>query len=242
MGYRIAGHVSLKQNLTGVATESHLARCVRQLFAQVRPRRVIETGTYHGTGSTTIIASALRDAGIGDATFFSIEVNPHNYRKSLANLAKQNLAVSVLNGLSVPRQLLPSREQIEQHYVREVEADGIFVDHEEAQRAMLYHKETDYPDAPDDLLGRCLKNFNCRPDFVLLDSGGHMGHVEFRYVLPLIKAPCHIALDDIYHVKHHRSFQELGDDPRFELVAVSEEKFGFCIAKFMPGAPKEPRP
>ena len=241
MGYRIAGHVSPKQNLTGVATESRFARCVRQLFAQVRPRRIIETGTYHGTGSTAIIASALRDAGIDDAVFFSIEVNPHNYRKALANLTRQNLSVSVFNGLSVPRRLLPTVQQIEQHYVREVEADGIFVDHEEAQRAMLYHKETDYPDAPDDLLGRCLKEFDYRPDFVLLDSGGHMGHVEFRYVLPLIKAPCHIALDDIYHVKHHRSFQELGDDPRFELLTVSEEKFGFCIAKFTPDARKESR-
>ena len=52
MGYRIAGHVSPKLNLTGVATESHFARCVRQLFANVRPRRIVETGTYHGTGST----------------------------------------------------------------------------------------------------------------------------------------------------------------------------------------------
>lgn len=241
MGYRIAGHFSPKHNLTGVATESHFGRCVRQLFSQIRPRRVIETGTYHGTGTTTIIASALRDSGIDDAVFFSIEVNPHNYRKALANLAKQNLSVSVLNGLSVPRHLLPSMGQIEQHYVREVEADGIFVDHEEAQRAMLYHKETDHPDAPDDLLGRCLKEFDYRPDFVLLDSGGHMGHVEFRYVLPLIQAPCHLALDDIYHVKHHRSFQELGDDPRFKLLTVSEEKFGFCIAKFTPNPKKETR-
>jgi hypothetical protein len=239
MGYRIAGQVSPKQNLTGVATESQFARCVSHLFAQTRPKRIIETGTYHGTGTTAIIASALRDAAIDDAIFFSIEVNPHNFRKALANLAKQNLVVSVLNGLSVPRRLLPSIEEIEQHYVREVETDGIFVDHDEAQRAMLYHKETDYPDAPDDLLGRCLKEFDHRPDFLLLDSGGHMGYVEFRYVLPLIHGPCYIALDDIYHVKHHRNFRELQQDSRFELVAVSEEKFGFCIAKFTPDGRKE---
>lgn len=242
MGYRIAGHVSPKQNLTGVAAESQFGRCVRQLFSQVRPRRVIETGTYHGTGTTAIIASALRDAGINDAVFLSIEVNPHNVRKALANLARQNLAASVLNGLSVPRRLLPDVDAIERHYVRDVEADGIFVDHEEAQRAMLYHQETDFPDAPDDLLGRCLKEFDFRPDFVLLDSGGHMGHVEFRYVLPLIQGPCHVALDDIYHVKHHRSFRELQQDPRFELIAVSEEKFGSCIARFTPGRAEGSRP
>lgn len=241
MGYRIAGQVSPKQNLTGVATESQFARCVRHLFAQTRPRRIIETGTYHGTGTTAIIASALREAMIDDAVFFSIEVNPHNFRKALSNLARQSLVVSVLNGLSVPRCLLPSMEQIEQYYVHNVETDGIFVDHEEARRAMLYHQETDYPDALDDLLGRCVRECEGRPDFVLLDSGGHMGYVEFRYVLPLIHGPCHIALDDIYHVKHHRSFRELQQDPRFELVAVSEEKFGFCIAKFTPDAQKELR-
>ena len=79
-----------------------------------------------------------------------------------------------------------------------------------------------------------MKEFDHRPDFVLLDSGGHMGYVEFRYALPLIHGPCYIALDDIYHVKHHRSFRELQNDPRFELVAVSEEKFGFCVARFTP--------
>jgi len=25
--------------------------------------------------------------------------------------------------------------------------------------------------------------FNDRPDLLMLDSGGHMGHVEFRYVI-----------------------------------------------------------
>jgi hypothetical protein len=61
-----------------------------------------------------------------------------------------------------------------------------------------------------------------------------MGHVEFEYVLPLLRGTCHIALDDIYHVKHYRSFKQVQSDPRFELVGVSEEKFGFCIARFTP--------
>lgn len=234
MGYRIAGQVSPKQNLTGVAADSQFARAVQSLFKRVWPARVIETGTYHGTGTTAIIASAIREAEISEAVFFSIEVNPDNFRRAVANLAKQGLVVSVLNGLSVPRRLLPGIDQIEQHYVRNVEADEIFVDHDEAQRARLYHQETNYPQAADDLLGRCLKEFDHRPDFVLLDSGGHMGYVEFRYILPLIHGTCHIALDDIFHVKHHRSFQELQQDRRFELLVVSEEKFGFCIARFTP--------
>jgi hypothetical protein len=234
MGYRIAGRVNPKKDLTKVTGESQFAAMIRQLFRRTRPSRVIETGTYHGNGSTPVIAAALREFGGPGATFCSIEVNPKFHQRAVANLASQGHRVTVRNGLSVPRALLPTVEQIEQRYVRGVEADGIFVDHEETDRATKYFSETDFPDAPDDLLGECLKAFDYRPDFLMLDSGGHMGTVEFEYVLPLLCGPCHIALDDIYHVKHHCSYQQVQSDRRFEVVAVSEEKFGFCIARFQP--------
>jgi len=234
MGYQIAGRVSSKKDLTVVGPESHFARCIRQLFLDARPRRVIETGTYHGIGTTAVIAAALKEAGVDDAIFHSIEINPDHCRKAVANLTRRGYAVNVINGLSVPRGLLPSAPEIAEHYVRRVEADGLFVDHEEADRARLYFRETDFPDVPDDVLGTCLREFDDRPDFVLLDSGGHMGYVEFSYLVPLLRGPCYLALDDIYHVKHHRSFRELQADPRFELVVASEEKFGFCIARFTP--------
>ena len=236
MGYRIAGQVNPRQDLTKVSGDSQFARCINHLFENNRPRRVIETGTYHATGTTTIIANALVESGSPDATFYSIEVNPRLYEKAVENVSRRGLPVSVLHGLSVPRSLLPTAEQISQQYVGAIEAEGIFVDHEESDRAARYHAETDFPDVPDDLLGRCLREFRYSPDFVLLDSGGHMGYIEFRYLLPFLQSPCFIALDDIFHVKHHRSFLELQQDSRFELVAASEEKFGFCIAKFTPPA------
>jgi len=45
-------------------------------------------------------------------------------------------------------------------------------------------------------------------------------------------------LDDIHHVKHHRSFQQLSADPRFEVIKAMKEKAGFCLAKFTPAAPR----
>jgi len=238
MGYRIAGRVNSRKDLTEVPGESQFARSIGRLFRQIHPTKVIETGTYQGNGSTAVIASALRKHGGEGAVFYSIEINPRFYQRAVANLAKRDLQVAVLNGLSVPRRLLPSIHQIERRYVTEVEADGIFVDHEEIDRAAKYFAETDFPNAAEDLLGVCLKDFNYTPDFVLLDSGGHMGHVEFEYLVPLLRGVCHIALDDIYHVKHSQSFRRMQGDPRFELIAVSEEKFGFCIARFMPGDAK----
>ncbi|HWP40459.1 MAG TPA: hypothetical protein VNL70_05990, partial [Tepidisphaeraceae bacterium] len=111
-GYRIAARLS-GRDLTLIDTHSAFADAIRTLFAQIRPRRIIETGTYLGTGTTTIIASALRELGIDDAQFLSIEVNPRHLNKARENLARAGLSVELLHGLSVPRELLPSIEQIE---------------------------------------------------------------------------------------------------------------------------------
>ena len=233
LAYKIAGRMSPK-DLTRVDTTSHFARCVHETFAKIRPRRVIETGTYLGTGTTMVIARAIRDLRLDTALFYSIEVNPMHVQRARQNLSRAGLGVEILHGLSVPRALLPTLAQIQQTYVNNVVAEGIVVDHEEADRANLYHRETDFPGLPDDLLGKVLAEFDYKPDFVLLDSGGHIGHIEFRYTLDRLRGPCVIALDDIHHVKHFQSFRDLRADDRFDLIAASEEKFGFCIARFNP--------
>ena len=233
LAYKIAGRLSPK-DLTRIDTGSHFARCIRDTFAKVRPKRIIETGTYLGTGTTLVIARALRELGLEDATFCSIEINPAHVRRAIENLAKHGFVVDILNGLSVPRALLPTVTQIEDAYVKHVLADGLIVDHEEADRARLYHRETDFPNLPEDLLGKALATFEFRPEFVLLDSGGHLGHVEFRYAIDKLRGPCVIALDDIHHVKHYQSFRDMRADDRFDVMAASEEKFGFCIARFNP--------
>lgn len=235
-GYRIAARLAQQKDLTRIDTESHFARCVKDLFARVRPRRVIETGTYHGTGTTTVIARALRDLAIDEARFISIEVNPRNITRATTNLQNEDLSVELFNGLSVPRALLPDLQAIETELVKNVLADGLVVDHEEPERARLYYGETDFAALPDDMLGTALAEFDYRPDFVLLDSGGHMGYVEFQYLISRLQAPCHLALDDIFHVKHFRSFHDIRNDPRFKLLVASEEKFGFCIAMFDPNS------
>jgi hypothetical protein len=233
LAYKIAGRLSPK-DLTRIETGSHFARCIRDTFAKLRPKRIVETGTYLGTGTTLVMAHALRELGLEDATFYSIEVNPAHVRRAIENLAKHGFVVDILNGLSVPRALLPTVTQIEDAYVKHVLADGLVVDHEEADRARFYHRETDFPSLPEDLLGKSLATFDYRPDFVLLDSGGHLGHLEFRYVIDKLRGPCVIALDDIHHVKHYQSFRDMRADDRFDVIAASEEKFGFCIARFNP--------
>ena len=231
--YRIAGRMSAK-DLTRIDVESHFARSIRWVITETRPKRIVETGTYHGTGTTMVIASALHENEIDDATFYSIEVNPKHVTRAKENLQSAGLSANILHGLSVPRTLLPTIQQIEQNLVKSVLADGLVVDHEETDRANRYFDETNFPELPDDLLGKVMHEFDDRPDFVLLDSGGHMGFVEFRYVIDTLRGPCILALDDIGHVKHYRSFETIRRDERFDILVASEEKFGFCIAQYDP--------
>lgn len=223
-------------DLTKISQESDFARSIREIFTQYRPTKIIETGTYLGTGTTSVIASTLRQLGLNDTRFYSIEVNPQNIAQAQYNLTQAGLApfVRLCHGLSVPRSILPTVEQIEESCVRNIEFDDIFVDHREHNRATLYYQETNFDGVEEDLLGKALKAFDDRPDFVILDSAGHMGFVEFSYLLEKLKGPCIIALDDVYHIKHHKSFSRLKRDPRFQVLADSREKFGFCIAQFTP--------
>jgi MoaA/NifB/PqqE/SkfB family radical SAM enzyme/predicted O-methyltransferase YrrM/tetratricopeptide (TPR) repeat protein len=219
---------------TTVDTESFFGTSIKELFGKIRPRKIIETGTYLGTGTTTIIAKSLESLGIKDAIFFTIEVNPGNYASACRHFASNNMKVNALNGLSVPRSMLPAPRQIEQETITNIGSEDIFVDHNEERRVELYYNETDFPNVPDNLLYDCLKAFDFKPDFVLLDSGGHMGHIEFNYLIEHLQGTCYIAIDDIYHVKHYKSFKRIQNDPRFELITASKEKFGFCIAKLLP--------
>lgn len=230
----IKHHVCPSDNPMMISPKSEFASQIRRIISEIRPTRIIETGTYLGTGSTFAIASTLRKLKINDVLFFTIEVNPKHYEQALMNLRKLRRQgyVIPLNGLSIPRTMLPSLQEIEL-LLKDI-PEGIFVDHSENQCIMLYYRETDFSDVADDLLGACLKIFNYRPQFVLLDSAGHIGNIEFNYLLGKLKGECYIALDDIYHIKHYKSFLQIQSDPRFEIVVHSKEKFGFTIAKFNP--------
>lgn len=241
MGYQIAGQLSQRNyrpgtDLTRVEMESGFGDAIRDVIAQYRPRKLIETGTYLGMGTTRIVATALSDSCIYDATFISIEANPANYSKAVNNLHREGLNVELMNAVSVPRIMLPTIAKIERQLVHNVIADGLIVDHEEHDRAARYFNETNFPDVSDDGLGRVLRRFGYKPDFVLLDSAGHLGFSEFCYTIDLLDAPCFIALDDVRHVKHFHSLERIKSDARFRIVAESDEKFGFCIAKFDPHA------
>ncbi len=213
-----------------VDAETQFETELRKIFQQQRPSSIIETGTYLGQGTSSIIWRALRDFGIS-ADFTTMEVNPEHHRRAVAHFTSQGIKVRAELGISVPREMLPDKSEIADKFILNREFDGIYYDHDESVRAELYFSETDF-NVADNLLLQAMERCAFKPEFVLLDSAGHMGFIEFQYFMSLIQGDCILMLDDVYHCKHFKTLQVIKHDPRFEILVESREKFGFCIARY----------
>jgi len=95
---------------------------LRKLFVRIRPTKIIETGTYMGRGTSTIIWRALQDLGL-DADFTTIEVNPEHHRQAVAYFQQNKMNIRAELGLSLPRHILPSKDEISEEFVRNKEND-----------------------------------------------------------------------------------------------------------------------
>lgn len=223
--------------LTEVCPDSKFASGIKEYFHAHKPKKILETGLYHGTGSTCVIASLIKDIPLTNASFFSIECNLESIEIAHENLTRLDLAnyVSVLTGLSIPKALLPTEDQINNKIKLARETKGIKIDHEQDPNnaAKYYSKETE-KFTHEDILGWIMNTWNYNVDFALLDSGGHVGNIEFEYLISKLKAPCCIALDDTRHLKHFQSRNIILSDKRFDVIMDSEEKFGSMIAIFNP--------
>jgi len=202
------------------------AKSIRAIFHGYRPFKIVETGTFLGLGSTRIIAEAIRDYSI-NAQFYSIECNPSFFNGATNNLKSLGLSIFVelINGLSVPHSRLLPREEIVE-WLSKQPAD-LFDDLQRERKAVNYVEETSF-NVPDDQLRVVLEKFNFRPDFVLLDSAGYLGNVEFNYLLSLLKGPTFIVLDDaMHHVKHFENWQFMLNNPKqFKQMFTVDERYG----------------
>jgi hypothetical protein len=142
--------------------------------------------------------------------------------------------VEIRHGLSVPRALIPDARAV----VEEAIAAGKEVDWPlpPLKPWDFYNDETGSGrGGEEDVMGAIIRDmWEGQVDLVLLDSAGHMGFVEFNYLLTLLRKPCIVALDDIRHVKHWKSYAFIVADPRFEVLEVGDERHGHVIARFTP--------
>jgi hypothetical protein len=204
---------------------------IRRTVARFKPRNVIETGTYLGNGTTRVLHDALKSNG-PDFTFVTIEAQ-YTYWKVASAHYRNNPEVVCLHGLSIPRSNLPTRDEIQKQFVDD-ETPGIYFDHPKEVRAALYMKEQE-TEGPDKLLWVALGAFGFRPDLVLLDSAGHLGFLEFTYLMKLVKSPFVLVLDDVRHCKHNRTANSIVGNSFWEVIETGTERFGWLVARFKAG-------
>jgi hypothetical protein len=174
---------------------------------------IIETGTYHGDGSTQVFA----DTG---KYVFSIEANYDNWRAASAYLQRYP-NVCVIHGLSLKREDLIRQLLCEPF-------DMIGTNYDSEFPKTFYMKEICQHVVIEDALDLFVKND--RKQLVFLDSAGGVGHLEFKrlisYGMDVLKNKV-VVLDDINHIKHIRSVDFLRRNG-FEFRSSSDYRFAWC--------------
>lgn len=207
----------------GAVAGTSFRQAITDLIITLGLQNIIETGTLYGTGTTAAVLDGLEALGT-DGKFISIECNPHNFLKARANT--KGRPVRLLKGLSIPKELRPKLSEIDfSDY-----PDDTIVDHQPEKRAKNYFDETNYP-GTDCLLDVALRMMSYQPDLVILDSGGHIGTIEFNYLMSKVKGEFYLALDDTRHVKHRKTVEQIKADCRFTDYFSTDEKFGSGIYK-----------
>lgn len=216
-----------------VARSERLVEALQGLVQRLRPQAVVETGTYLGLGTTRLILEATADAP--PEVFYTIEASPVHYADAVANLLHAP-HVHCLWGLSVDRCAAEAFIR-DDAFLREPAARGeLFIDSDTPVEAYLAEvggaggTGQAVEIIPEAWLERLLPRLREKRPLIALDSAGGIGWLEYREVRRLMgSAVFGLFLDDINHVKHHRSFVHMRSDPAIELLA-HDETAGWAVA------------
>jgi len=211
----------------GMTAGTEFTDALTYLVAKFGLTKVIETGTFLGMGTTKAVLDGFDSHGIRPVVFVSIEKDDLNYTVAVKNNIGR--PVTIFKGLSIPKKLLPKKDDIRFDSYPE----WAIVDHMDADRAEKYFNET-HGAKKDDLLTYAMILCEHTPQLVILDSAGHIGTIEFDYLLPMITETCYIALDDTNHVKHMKTVERILGDGRFTEIFSTDQKFGSRIFKYDP--------
>lgn len=178
-------------------SESDFEISINEIIRKYDIRSVVETGTWHGDGSTLVFAkTGLR--------VVSIECNPENSFIARNNL-KHFFNVDPLWGYSL--KLNEMVDFIKNDNVYENKDIAVEGDTPELAKAG-YIKELGAHPIPENLLS--VFGDTSENQIIFLDSAGGVGYAEFLEFLKFknIKKKI-LVLDDVNHVKHHRSHMDL---------------------------------
>jgi hypothetical protein len=199
-------------NYTIQLNNNEFKNSIEKILNTNRIDEIVETGTFHGDGSTKIFAETKKYV-------FSIECNYENWAISTNNLFKYP-NVCVIHGLSLNREeiikgLLNENFDIDTTY--DSDYPKSFYMREISQRVVLENAL--------DVFSK-----NDRNQLIFLDSAGGVGLLEFKsvmsYNVEFLKNKV-IMLDDISHIKHYRSVKFLQENG-FNVNISTDNRFAWC--------------
>jgi len=193
-------------------TNTTFTNLVNKIVRDYKIEEIVETGTNDGLGSTKILAQT-------NIPVKTIECNVSRY-----NVAKNNLAqfknVQFFNALSLNKKdmmefIKNDKFLFDKEYLN---ACQILTDHVDPLGFYDGELGTDYVD--ENILFDLINNN--KKQIIFLDSAGGVGYMEFLEVMKLNRdflKNKHVILDDVFHVKHFRSYEYLiQNDVRFEIL------------------------
>jgi len=216
-----------------VAKSDKLVASLKEAVRLLRPRIVIETGTYLGEGSTQAILRALDQRQ--PEIFYTLEVSWKYCEQARSNLSRFPF-VRCLWGLSSSKQGAIKFVETDP-FLNELDpALDIFVDFLPDPVAGYLNElrgglgdERDLG-APEGLLAPLLTKHKADRPLICLDSAGGLGWLEFQEVhRELDGSVFGLFLDDINHVKHYRSKLAVERSDEFTVIDSDWEE-GWMVA------------
>ncbi|MBU1678325.1 MAG: hypothetical protein KKD86_05640 [Bacteroidetes bacterium] len=231
---------------------NNLINVIRDENKQNKIKYIIETGTYIGIGSTR----ALADIFINEENppmIITIEANWRNWRKSKKNLQIYSF-VKPIWGFSVLKS--EAHEFILKDYalLNHDEFPDIFIDggndplgfylkelsgelgnsnYKILNFIIKYfeNKDKNFNFSGEDLLRKYLLKYKYEIPLIALDSSGSIGLLEFNIVKEIMGVnQYYLLLDDINHLKHFRSYEEIKHNIGYKILMVDEQS-GWVFVK-----------
>ena len=178
---------------------------LKKIINNYKPKNIVEIGTWKGLGSTKCILDSISDEMI----FYSIEANKEFYEIAKQNLEQYQSKFNLLYGTII------NEEELKNH-IKTLTLDTI-------QNSWLKSDLNDIKECEN--IGNLLPE---KIDFLLLDGGEFSTYLEW---LKLKDRTDIVALDDVNSLKCNQIFQELRENPNYELIENTNEGHGFCAFK-----------
>jgi hypothetical protein len=237
-----------------MSTDQLFKDTVAKLFVENDIKNIVESGTFMGLGSTTLLANAIIASNKALPNFRTLEVDEKLFNNARKNLSKFPF-VTCKWGISVTAEdaiaFIKKDDAINQHekypdvFIDDTENPvAFYVNEVNGQLSKLHMKESFFTKLADKLFSKpkaifeegifdaVIPSIKKSTPLFLLDSAGGLGYLEFQKVHTLMDGyPYFLILDDIHHLKHFRSLRDIQANTNFTIIEKNLEH-GWVIAKF----------